>query len=147
MMPEVKKFSLIKPTIKTPFQIDFEWWKQSDSNWRVYLRDSLCPEHRKAFEGAREDVTVDWIDADTAEVKEVDGLQHVLITHCAKQAGFLDEHTSIVDAVFRTLLANSNSPMTPLELGESIKHSPDLILRTFSGIKAYKGIRPRAAIK
>ena len=146
-MTEVKRFSLIKPTVNTPFQIDFAWWQQTDSNWRVYLRDSLCQEHRKAFENTREDIKVDWVDAETAEVTEVDGLQHVLIAHCAQQEGFLNEHTSIVDAVFRTLLANGNNPMTPVEFASHIKHPPELILRTFTGPKVYKGIRPRALKK
>jgi hypothetical protein len=146
-MTDIKRFSLIKPTINTPFQIDFEWWKRSDNNWRVYLRDSLCAEHRKTYEDPSADIKIDWIDPETAEVQEIDGLEHVLIAHCAKQEGFLTEHTSIVDAVFRTLLANGNTPMTPVEFSANIKHPPELILRTFTGGKVYKGIRPRAVQK
>jgi len=146
-MAETKRFSLIKPSINTPLQIDFEWWKQTDNNWRVYLRDSLCSEHYKTFENSSEDITIDWIDPDTAEVQVVDGLLHVLISHCARQESFLNAHTSIVDAVFRTLLANENKPLTPLQLSESIHHPPELILRTFTSGRVYKGIRPRAAVK
>ena len=41
-MQEIKKkFSLVKPSIETPFHIDFEWWKETDSNWRVFLFDFL----------------------------------------------------------------------------------------------------------
>jgi len=142
-MTEVKRFSLIKPTLRTPFQIDFDWWKKSDNNWRVYLHDSLCPEHQSAFVDIKEDQTIDWIDPETAEVQSVDGLQHVLITHCAKQEGFLTDHTTLVDAVFRSLLANGNVPMTPVELGNHLKRPAETILRTFSGPQVYKGIRPR----
>ena len=27
---EDKRFSLVKPTVNTPFHIDFEWWRQND---------------------------------------------------------------------------------------------------------------------
>ncbi|MCL4561245.1 MAG: hypothetical protein M1281_11595 [Chloroflexi bacterium] len=141
-MNDVKRFSLVKPTLSTPFHIDFSWWKQHDNNWRVYLHSCLCPEHREAFADMRADQDVDWVDPETAEVQSVDGLQHVLITHCAKREDFLTEHTSLVDAVFRTLLVNGNSPMTPMELSKQLGRPGEVILRTFSGPQVYKGIRP-----
>lgn len=142
-MNDVKKFSLVKPTLDTPFQIDFDWWKQHDNNWRVYLYSYLCPEHHELFANSNEEVWIDWVDPDTAEVQLVDGLQHVLITHCAKQPDFVTRTTTLVDSVFRLLLANGNNPMTPRELGEAINRPPDTILRTLAGVTVYKGIRPR----
>jgi hypothetical protein len=85
---------------------------------------------------------IDWVDADTAEVQRVDGLQHTLRIHCAAQPGYLTDHTSLVDAVFRVFMANGNQPLTPLELGERIQRSPDTILRTLAGQRVYKGLRP-----
>ncbi len=87
---------------------------------------------------------VDWVDPETAEVQRVDGLQHILMTHCAKQEGFITEHTVLVDATFRIFLANGNMPLTVLELGEKLGRPPQTILRTFSGGRVYKGIRPCA---
>lgn len=142
-MNEVKRFSLVKPTLDTPFQIDFDWWKQHDNNWHVFLHGYLCPEHQAAFANSSEDIRVDWIDPETAEVRSVDGLQQVLINHCARQPGFVTQNTTMVDAVFRVLLANGNEPMTPVELGQAINKSPETILRTFSSLTVYKGIRPR----
>jgi len=144
-MNEIKRFSLIKPTLFTPFQIDFTWWKQHDNNWRVHLHNCLCLEHQAAFANVTEEDCVDWVDPETAEVQSVDGLQHVLITHCAKLEGFLTEHTSMVDAVFRTLLANGNNPMTPLDISDQLGRPADTILRTLAGPQVYKGIRPRQA--
>ncbi len=141
-MTELKRFSLVKPTVNTPFHIDFAWWKQHDNNWHVYLHSYLCPEHQEAFAPLHADQDIDWVDPETAEVQMVDGLQHILITHCAQQEDFLTEHTSLVDAVFRTLLANGNTPMTPATLGTQLNRSPDTILRTLSGPTVYKGIRP-----
>jgi len=139
---EVKRMSLVKPTLQTRFHIDFDWWTKNDRDWRVYLRGTLCPEHRKMFENSQEEVLVDWVDAETAEVQRVDGLQHILITHCARQAGFISEHTALVDAAFRVFLANGNTPMSSVELGERLGRPPETILRTFSGPRVYKGIRP-----
>jgi hypothetical protein len=52
------------------------------------------------------------VDPDTAEVLQMDGLQYTLIQHCARQAGFLDDHTVVVEAIFRLLLSNGNTPMS-----------------------------------
>ncbi|MDD5371122.1 MAG: hypothetical protein PHQ40_18730 [Anaerolineaceae bacterium] len=142
-MIETKHFSLIKPTIHTPFNVDFAWWKQHDNNWRVYIQSVLCLEHQKAYSEVQTGQDIDWVDDQTGEVTSVDGLSHVLITHCARQPGFLSEHTALVDAAFRILMANGNTPMTPAELGERLNRPPETILRTLAGSTVYKGIRPR----
>ncbi len=141
-MMEVRKFSLVRPTINTPFHIDFDWWMQNDNNWRVYLHDCLCSEHQAKFSGYEESETIDWVDPETAEVQQVDGLQHILITHCAKQPDFLTANTSLVDGAFRVFLAGGNKPLTPQELAEKLGRPPETILRTLSGPVVYKGIRP-----
>lgn len=139
---EGKRFSLVKPTLQTPFHIDFEWWKNQEKNWRVFLYGYLCPEHHAIFSNATHTVNVDHVDPETAEVFSVDGLQHVLITHCARQEGFVTQNTSLVDSVFRLLLANGNTPLTPTQLGELIGRPPETILRTLAGVVVFKGIRP-----
>jgi len=141
-MVEIKKYSLIKPNIETPFHIDFDWWKQHDSNWRVYLQGCLCQEHSDSFTSLDSDVLIDQIDPVTAEVRQIDGLQHVVMNHCALQIDFISDKTSLVDAVFRTFLANGNKPLSPLELEEKTQRSGITILRTIGGQQVYKGIRP-----
>jgi len=141
-MVETKKFSLVKPTVDTPFHIDFEWWKTHDGNWRIYLHSCLCAEHQAAFENIEESTNIDWVDPVTAEVKIVDGLQDTLMSHCAQQEDFLTNHTTLVDAVFRALIARGNSPMSPTQLGEHIGKPAETILRTIGGIQVYKGLRP-----
>ena len=83
-MTELKRFSLVKPSLHTRFHIDFDWWGQNDRNWRVDLFGFLCPEHQETFADIRDDKLIDWVDPESAEVQQVDGLQHILITHCAK---------------------------------------------------------------
>lgn len=137
-----KRNSLVKPTITTPYKIDFDWWQKSDRNWRVYLRSFLCDEHQAMYENIENDEMIDWVDPKTAEVTQVDGLLHILITHCAKQDNFLNQNMALVDSVFRLLLSNGNQPMTPEEFGKILNRQPSMILRTLSGIRVYKGIRP-----
>lgn len=139
-----KSRSLIKPKLTSPFKIDFDWWKNNDREWRVFLRSFLCEEHQRMFEDLDNDEIIDWVDPNTGEVTQVDGLQHILISHCAKQEGFVTRDMALVDAVFRLFLSNGNKPLTPQELGEIINRPADTILRTFSGLRVYKGIRPIA---
>ena len=141
-MSEPKKFSLLKPTLETPFHVDFNWWQSNDNNWHVSLRDMLCPEHQEALAGMAEDHLIDWVDPKTGEVSELEGLQTILINHCAQQEGFLDNHTALVEAVFRLFLATGNKPQTPLELGERLNRPADTILKTIAGMRVYKGIKP-----
>lgn len=141
-MNSPRQHSLIKPTPDTPFHIDVEWWKLSDQNWRVYLFNLLCEEHQLAFKDSDSDVMIDWIDSKTAEIAQVNGLQHTLMTHCAKQDDFLSSHTALVDSVFRVFIANGNSPLSPAELAEVVGKPAITILRTLSGPKVYKGLRP-----
>ena len=141
-MTEVKRMSLVKPTLQTHFHIDFDWWAKNDRDWRVYLRSYLCAEHQLAFAEMDVNAQVDWVDPETAEVQQVDGLQHVLITHCAKEPGFVTEQSAIVDGIFRMFLANGNTPLTPVELSEKLGRPPLTILKLLSGTRVYKGLRP-----
>ncbi|MCB2202973.1 hypothetical protein KQH56_03110 [bacterium] len=94
------------------------------------------------FENLSNNETIDWVDPDTAEVSQVDGLQHVLITHCARQEDFLTSRMALVDSVFRVFLSNGNKPLNSEQLGEVLNRPATTILRTFSGARVYKGVRP-----
>ncbi|MEO5886173.1 MAG: hypothetical protein ABIQ77_00785, partial [Anaerolineales bacterium] len=104
-MVEAKRFSLVKPSIDTPFHIDFAWWKKNERDWHVYLRSLLCDEHQDAFANVEEGEMIDWIDPKTAEVKPVEGVQNALMTHCVKQPDFLTSQTALVEAVFRLFVS------------------------------------------
>jgi hypothetical protein len=141
-MSEVKMTSLVKPTLQTPFHVDFDWWRATDNNWHVALQGLLCSEHQAAFATLPEGQMIDWIDPETAEVRQMDGLQHTIINHCAKQEGFLNEHTALVEGVFRLLLANGNTPMSAEGMGRQLNRPADTILKTIAGSRVYKGLRP-----
>jgi len=141
-MAEAKRFSLVKPTVNTPFHVDFEWWKKNERDWHVYLRSLLCADHQEIFANVEGDETIDWVDPVTAEVKPVDGIQNALMTHCVRQPDFLTQQTALVEAVFRLFLTNGNIPMTSQDLGNRLNRQPETILRTLAGPRIYKGLRP-----
>jgi len=140
--PKLKAKNVVRPMLDTPFHIDFEWWDRSQRELRVYLLSHLCLEHRQVFEGHVGTEEIDWVDEDTGEVTRVDGLQHILRTHCSQLPDYISAHTTLVDAVFRIFLANSNKPLPPLELGQRTGRDPSLILKTLTGKRVYKGLRP-----
>ncbi len=141
-MSKKKAFSFVKPTLDTPFHIDFEWWQQNDRDWRVYLYSLLCEEHKEAFSEWNNEIMLDWIDPQTAEVQPVDGLQHALMTHCALAPTFLGERTALVESVFRLFLINGNKAMTSRELAEQLGRPAMTILKTLTGMRVYRGLRP-----
>ena len=134
--------SLVKPTLQTLFHIDFDWWQKNERDWHVYLRSLLCSEHQEVFSEVQQGEMIDWVDPKTAEVKPVDGIQHTLMSHCARRSEFVTEQTAMVEAVFRLLLTNDNIPMSSEELSAKLGRPAQIILRTLSGPRVYKGIRP-----
>jgi hypothetical protein len=134
--------SLLKPSVHTPFHIDFDWWKQNEKDWHVFLRSLLCPEHQALFAEIEEGERIDWIDPLTAEVKPVDGIQHTLMSHCALDPEFENERTALVEAVFRTFIVNGNVPMSAEDLGRKLGRPAVTILRTIAGPRVYRGLRP-----
>ena len=141
-LPRFKPESLVKPTLETPFHIDFDWWLREHRDLRVYLQGYLCAEHQEVFESHPDVAEIDWIDENTAEVTRVDGLQHVLRVHCSLQPEYIRPNTSLIDSIFRVFLANSNKPLTPVELGARLRRDPALVQRTLSGRRVYKGLLP-----
>ncbi|MFQ5408571.1 MAG: hypothetical protein ACE5FI_09155 [Anaerolineales bacterium] len=138
---------LNRPTLDTQFHIDYHWWERQEREARVYLQSHLCSDHQAQFAELDEIEIVDSVHPDTAEVQRMDLVQHTLRTHCARQEDYLTHHTSLVDAVFRVFLANGNCPLTPVELAEAINRpgQEKTILRTLSGRRVYKGLRPLTA--
>jgi hypothetical protein len=142
MQMEARRISLVKPTLGTPFHIDFTWWSQNDRDWKIYLRGYLSEEDQEKLSSSDEVQWFDIIDPMTAEVTRVDGMQHMLITKYANRADFITESTSLVESIFRLFLTNGNSPLNSEELGEKLSRPPLTILKTLSGPRIYKGMRP-----
>jgi hypothetical protein len=131
-----------RPTLETKFHIDFDWWQQMNRRLRVYLVSRLCSQCRAKYASAAPQ-DVDWVDPHTGEVKRVDALWDVIRTCCSQQSGYITPQTPLMFAVFLTLVANDNTPLTAVEIEERLGHKPaSIILRTLSGREVYYGIRP-----
>jgi hypothetical protein len=133
---------LLRPSLETKFHIDYDLWQQADREVEVFLRDYLCPEHQQALDAGDEELTFDFVDPETAEVRRIGGIQQVLMSHCARQPGYVRSDNTLVDSVFRILLANGNSPVSSNELSQRLGRPAQTILRTLSAPRVYKGIRP-----
>jgi hypothetical protein len=134
--------SLIRPNLDTQFHIDYSWWERSGRDLEVYLRGHLCSDHQETYGSIHANQIVDFVDPATAEVTRVDGMRQILMSHCSQQPDYLTAQTSLVNAVFRVFLANHNTPLTPGEIAEHTGRKAGVILRTLSGARVYKGIRP-----
>lgn len=140
--------SLVKPTLTTRFHIDYKWWEQAGRDLHIYMYQHLCDVHRDILtESPKAGQLVEFIHPKTGQIVRIERLTYILLSHCSQQPDYITEHTSLVDAVFRTLLATNNQPMTPKELSERTNRSAETILRTLSGPKIYRGLRPIAAEK
>lgn len=133
----------VKPTLETKFHIDFDWWTEKGSNFRVVLRSRLCDDCRGKYPPTGPVGEIDWMDPDTAEVTRVDGLWHSLRTCCSQKPSYIAEYTPLAEAAFRIFLANDNTPLTAMELHKMIgRRTPEAILATLGGKQVYMGIKP-----
>jgi hypothetical protein len=140
--PTARPSDLTKPTMETRFAIDYDWWEQSGKDIHLHIQQ-LCEEVGAIQVDASErDAEYDWIDPETARVSRVDGVTYRFLAQCSQSPEFITERTTLIEAVFRTLLAAGNRPMTPVEIADRIDRSPETILRTLGGRRVYKGLRP-----
>ena len=141
--PTIPSAGFIKPTLDTRFHIDYEWWERSSKDLQTYMNQHLCEEHRRMLaEDADAEEIVDWIDSETGQISRVNKVVYTLLSHCCHQPDYITERTSLIDAVFRALIAVGNRPLTPVRLAERVGRPADTILRTLSGQTIYNGIRP-----
>lgn len=138
--PKIGIAQLKRPTLDTRFHIDYEWWEQSKLDLKTYVYSRLGIGDEAMLDTSLEHV--DLVDAETGEVRQVDGFQYALQTYFSQLSEDFAQHTSLVDAVFYVLLANANRPMTPRELAEWVGREPEVVLKTIAGPRIYQGIRP-----
>ena len=138
--PKISAPIIKKTTPDTKFYIDYSWWKSANLDFKTYLysrlqiNDDVIPDPQLD--------QVDLVDPYTGEVRQVDGFQYAIQMYLSEMPQDFIHHTSLVDSVFYTLLANANRPMTVNEIADYINRSPDIILKTLSGTTIYQGIRP-----
>lgn len=132
---------LIKPSIRTKFRIDYEWWESSRDDLQVYLLTHVTREQQARLEQQDLHESFDYIDPQTGEVFQLDNLG-LAIRESSQREDFLGEQIGLIDCVFRALLVNGNQPLNPLELAEITGRDAGTILKTIGGVRIYRGIRP-----
>lgn len=132
----------LKPTLDTKYHIDYSWWQRtSDEDLRIYLLSHLPQEVRERIAHSEEGTVIDQIDPETGEVFRLDEIG-LALQEAAKAPDFINQYTSVVDSIFRVFIANGNQPLTPNELADAIGRPASTILKTLSGGRIYKGLRP-----
>ncbi len=132
-----------RPTVDTRFHIDMDWWKETRRDIRVYMRELLCDECRAEFESFQGQEEIDWVDEQTGEVTQVDGLWHSVRTCCSHKPNYITPSTPVIDAIFRTFIANGNKPLSARDLYELLdRRPPEMLLRMLTVGPIYMGIRP-----
>jgi len=138
--PALARF--IKPTIDTPFHIDYEWWERQKLDLNVEMQAHLCSEHREAYAGQRMGEKIDWVDWETGEIQQVAGLQYVITSHCSKLEGYVMQAPTIIGVIFRVFLSNGNQPLSPRRLAPLVGQRAEQVLLVLAGKSASKGLRP-----
>ena len=132
-----------RPTLDTPFHIDWDWWAQSGRNYRLDIYSQLCEECRGRFPSPLDVEEVDWVDPDTAEVVRADALLTCLRRFCLEDPDYVNPSLPLAAAVFRVFLANGNKPLSANDLHEQLPWRPArTILRILGGRQTHYGIRP-----
>ena len=132
-----------RPTVNSRFHIDMNWWTEQGRDIRVFMRDMLCPGCQSDIEGGVEETEeIDAVNERTGEVTRVDWLWHSILSCCSLKPDYISPTTPIIDAVFRTFLANGNRPLSVVELYELLdRRPPATLLRVLTGGPVYMGIR------
>ena len=138
--PKINVSHLQRPTLDTRFYIDYEWWENSNLDLKTYVYSRLELGDDQSLDSGIEQV--DLVDPETGEVHQVEGFQYALQAYFSQMPEDFTTNTSLVDAIFYTLLANANLPMTARELAEKVDRDGETVLKTISGPHIYQGIRP-----
>ena len=124
------------------FHIDYEWWTREKQDLEITLRKHLCAEHRDSELSLDDDDSVEWINPETGQLSIVRPMDYILLRHCSTDPDYLNDRLSLIDVVFRALLANANEPLSVVELAERTGRDVATILRTLTGKTVYLGLRP-----
>jgi hypothetical protein len=139
-VPALARF--IKPTVDTPFHIDYTWWEKHKLDLNVQLLQHLTPDLREIYTGQRIGERIDLIDWATGEVQQVEGLQYLITTRCSKEPGYIMQAPTLIESIFRAFLSNGNQPLTPRALAPLVGRPSEQVLRVLAGKIVRKGLRP-----
>jgi hypothetical protein len=136
-------FARLRPTLDTPFQIDWQWFRQKGIDLNSKRLAHLCQQCRSQFQPGDSVDTLDWIDPASGEVFQVDAISEAIMSHCQWKPDYISSATPVMTGVFRALLANNNRPMTVAQLAQRLgRTDPDTLLRVLTSGPVKEGIVP-----
>lgn len=131
-----------RPTETTRFHVDYSWFDKNGQDVNVLIYKCLTPEQQERLATTPLGELLDYVDADTGEVRSVTRMVQVIRTERADDPTFIEPRMPISEAIFRVFLLNDNHPLTPVELAAKIDRKPAEILAYLGGRSIYNGIRP-----
>lgn len=136
------KFDIRRPTINTPFHIDWSWFERNNLSAESAVYNQICEAHRTNISPDSTD-PVDYIDPTTGEVFVTDSRREVILSICQYEDGFISQEMPLHQAVFRLLLASNNRPTSPVEMAAQLqRHDPQMLLRLLSSGAVSYGVIP-----
>lgn len=134
---------LARPQVDTPFQINMAWWDRNQRDFMTFLRESSCPACLERFPADAMLTEADYVDAETGEVRRLNGLWACIVEECSRETGYFATDLPIATAIFRALISRGNAPLTPSQIHQIIQRSnPQTILRVLTGPTSILGITP-----
>lgn len=123
------RFGLARPTVDTPFHVDWSWFERNQLDSEQVIRDQLCPACARRLVG-EEPQDVDAVDLATGEIRMTDSLREAISAHCQWQPGYLSIEQPLAQVLLRLFLANHNQPQSVTEIARRIgRHDDDQLLR------------------
>ena len=137
------KLKVARPTIETPFHLDWAWFERNHINVENVIRNQLTPRVAKRFpEGATVEI-LDHIDPETGEVSRMDALREAIMSECQWEPDYITGDIPLVQAVLRVFLANNNKQLTAGELAQRLgRNDPETILRVLTSGGVQMGVVP-----
>ena len=139
------KFKLRRPTIDTPFHIDWGWFERNNLSAQSAIYNQICETHRHEV---APDATepVDYIDPATGEVFPMDPMREMILSLCQWEDDYITGEMPVNQALFRLLLATNNRPITPSEMASHLKRvDANTLLRLLTSGSVSYGIVPHSS--
>lgn len=108
------------------FFIDLKWYDENDRSFRVMAQARFCSSCQKKI-GTEQQERVPTVDSKTGrvvfEMRMVPfgaNPMSIIRTCCSKQRGYITPETPLLEAIYRTFLANGNQPTDAARLREQL---------------------------
>ena len=111
-MPKATSSKVAEPVDEGPsYTIDLEWWSTNPRSFDVITASRFCATHQQERTSAA---------AKGAKRKAEKSPFQIIKTCCSRKPEFFHPNMSVMEAVFRILLANENKAMTAKGISERL---------------------------